>query len=58
MKINPIICVFVHLLNLISREKFKPEPGFAMGFEGTGGPSSNPGSGSNVSLEIKFTYNI
>ena len=31
MKINLIICVFVHLLNLISREKFEPEPGFELG---------------------------
>ena len=44
MKINLIICVFLHLLNLISREKFEP-----------GGPSSNPGSASKFSLEIKFT---
>ena len=33
MKINLIICVFVRLLNLISREKFEPEPGFEIKFK-------------------------
>ena len=43
----------MHLLNLISREKFEPEPGFELGPPDL--QSSNPGSGSNFSLEIKFS---
>ena len=31
MKINLIICIFVHLLNLILKENFEPEPGFELG---------------------------
>ena len=31
VKIKLLICVFLHLLNLISREKFEPEPGFELG---------------------------
>jgi hypothetical protein len=31
VKIYLIICVFVYLLNLISTEKFEPEPGMELG---------------------------